>query len=104
MKQNIHPQYYEEAKVACACGNTFTTGSTKPEIHVEICGNCHPFYTGTAKFIDTEGRVERFQRQVREAQERSRVIKKVREETKQTKDKERPQTLKEMMELLRKQS
>jgi len=61
MKQNIHPQWFPEAKVTCACGNTFTTGSTKEEIRVEICSACHPFYTGQQKFVDTLGRVEKFQ-------------------------------------------
>ncbi|MFA6338831.1 MAG: 50S ribosomal protein L31 [Candidatus Paceibacterota bacterium] len=60
MKAEIHPKYYEDAKVVCACGNTFTVGSTKQEIHVEICSNCHPFYTGDQKIIDTAGRVEKF--------------------------------------------
>lgn len=62
MKEKIHPQYYPEAKVKCACGNTFKVGSTKPELNVEICSNCHPFYTGEAKVIDTAGRVERFKK------------------------------------------
>ncbi len=62
MKKGIHPDYYENAIVICSCGNTFTTGSTKPEIHVEICSNCHPYYTGKRKIIDTAGRVERFHR------------------------------------------
>ncbi|MBI3114987.1 MAG: 50S ribosomal protein L31 [Candidatus Kerfeldbacteria bacterium] len=62
MKQGIHPNYTHEAKVICACGNTFTTGSTLDTIHVEICSNCHPFYTGKQKLIDTAGRVDRFKR------------------------------------------
>lgn len=61
MKKDIHPKYVE-AKVHCACGNTFTTRATIPAINVEICSACHPFYTGKQKFIDSEGRVERFQR------------------------------------------
>jgi large subunit ribosomal protein L31 len=61
MKTDIHPNYIE-AQVSCTCGNQFTTRSTKPEIHVEICSNCHPFYTGRQKLVDTGGRVERFQR------------------------------------------
>jgi large subunit ribosomal protein L31 len=61
MKQGIHPEYVT-ATVRCSCGNTFTTRSTKPEIHVEICSACHPFYTGKQKLVDTGGRVERFQR------------------------------------------
>jgi len=61
MKKDIHPQYYDQVKVTCACGNTFTTGSTKEEIKVEICSNCHPFYTGKQKLVDTAQRVEKFQ-------------------------------------------
>jgi large subunit ribosomal protein L31 len=59
VKQGIHPKY-EEVEVRCACGNTFKTRSTKPELHLEICSACHPFFTGRQKLIDTEGRVERF--------------------------------------------
>lgn len=62
MKKDIHPKYNENIKVTCACGNTFLTGSTKPEINVEICSACHPFYTGKEKLIDTAGRVERFRK------------------------------------------
>ena len=61
VKEAIHPEYVE-ARVWCTCGNEFTTRSTKPELHVEICSNCHPFYTGRQKLVDTGGRVERFQR------------------------------------------
>ena len=61
MKQGIHPDYVT-ATVHCSCGNTFTTRSTKQELRVEICSNCHPFYTGKQKLVDTGGRVERFQR------------------------------------------
>ena len=61
MKQGIHPEY-RVATVHCSCGNTFQTRSTKSELRVEICSNCHPFYTGKQKLIDTGGRVERFQR------------------------------------------
>ena len=59
MKEGIHPAY-QEVEARCACGNTFRTRSTKPELHLEICSNCHPFFTGRQKLIDTEGRVERF--------------------------------------------
>ncbi len=62
MKDTIHPQYFASAKVVCACGNTFTTGSTKPEVHVEICYNCHPFYTGKQNLIDTAGTIDKFKR------------------------------------------
>jgi large subunit ribosomal protein L31 len=61
MKANIHPNYVE-AVVKCACGESFKTRSTKPEIHLEICSKCHPFFTGKQKLVDTAGRVERFQR------------------------------------------
>lgn len=60
MKSSIHPTYYASAKVVCACGNTFSVGSTKEEIRVELCSKCHPFYTGQQKLVDTSGRVERF--------------------------------------------
>jgi large subunit ribosomal protein L31 len=61
VKKDIHPKYMA-TKVHCACGNTFETRATKDTINVEICSNCHPFYTGKQKFVDSEGRVERFQR------------------------------------------
>lgn len=62
VKAKIHPEYYKEAKVICACGNTFTTGSTKKVLRVELCSKCHPFFTGERRLVDTEGRVERFKR------------------------------------------
>ena len=61
LKKDIHPNYIE-ATVKCGCGNTFKTRSTKPDIHVEICSACHPFYTGKQKFVDTAGRIEKFQK------------------------------------------
>lgn len=61
MKQGIHPDY-KEATVKCACGETFTTGSVKENIRVEICSKCHPFYTGKQKLVDTGGRVDRFKK------------------------------------------
>lgn len=61
MKKDIHPEYVA-CEIKCACGNVIKTRSTKAEIHVEICSNCHPFFTGKQKFIDTEGRVERFRK------------------------------------------
>ncbi len=61
MKTDIHPTYYEDATVTCACGNTWKTGSTQKEIRVEICSNCHPFFTGEMnRIVDTEGQVDRF--------------------------------------------
>jgi len=62
MKDKIHPKFYDDAKVSCLCGNAFTTGSTKPEIRVEVCGKCHPFYTGEQRIVDSMGRVERFKK------------------------------------------
>lgn len=64
MKKEIHPEYFNDCKVTCACGNTFTTGSTLKEIRVELCNKCHPFYTGKQKFVDTARRVEKFQERV----------------------------------------
>lgn len=95
MKQEIHPTYYE-AKITCACGNTFTVGSTKSEIHVEVCNKCHPFFTGTEKFVDTEGRVERFKRLTSLKQETKKKV------AKETKEPEKPRTLKEMLAHLEK--
>jgi large subunit ribosomal protein L31 len=67
MKTGIHPDYVE-SHVTCTCGNTFVTRSTQAEIHVEICSNCHPFYTGRQKLVDTGGRVERFKRRAAKRQ------------------------------------
>lgn len=61
MKADVHPTY-GTARVSCSCGNTFVTSSTKSELHVELCSECHPFYTGKQKLVDTGGRVERFER------------------------------------------
>ena len=61
MKSDIHPEY-AECKVRCACGNTFQTRATKSEINIEICSQCHPFFTGQQRFVDTEGRVDRFKK------------------------------------------
>jgi large subunit ribosomal protein L31 len=60
MQEGIHPQYHNDTVVKCACGNTFITGSTKQELKVDVCSNCHPFYTGKQKNIDAGGRVDRF--------------------------------------------
>jgi large subunit ribosomal protein L31 len=60
MQDKIHPKYYPDCKVTCVCGNTFLTGSTEPEIKVELCSACHPFYTGKQKLVDTARRVEKF--------------------------------------------
>ena len=62
MKDKIHPQYYPDATVVCACGNSFTAGSTKKLMKVEVCSQCHPFFTGERRMMDITGRVERFKR------------------------------------------
>jgi large subunit ribosomal protein L31 len=66
MKADIHPEYVV-SHVTCSCGNEFMTRSTKPELHVEVCSACHPFYTGKQKLMDSGGRVERFQRRLEKA-------------------------------------
>jgi large subunit ribosomal protein L31 len=60
MKEKIHPKYFPDAQVVCACGNTYTTGSTRKQLRVELCSKCHPFFTGERRIMDTAGRVERF--------------------------------------------
>lgn len=99
MKRDIHPNWYENARVTCACGASFTTGSTKEEIRVEICSSCHPFFTGQMKYVDTEGRVERFQKKQAQVQERPQVKA---EEQPEEEERRRPETLAEMVELIKK--
>lgn len=70
MKKDIHPKLNKECVVTCACGNTFTTVSTLPSINVEICSACHPFYTGQSKFVDTEGRIDKFSKRLKLAEEK----------------------------------
>ena len=67
MKEKIHPQYFPDAKAICSCGNTFTIGSTRKEVKVELCSKCHPFFTGEQRVVDTMGRVERFRRRYKKA-------------------------------------
>ena len=69
MKKDIHPKYYPNARVLCACGNSFTVGATKEFIEIEICSKCHPFYTGKKKIIDTMGRVQRFKKRLAKKEE-----------------------------------
>jgi len=64
MKKNIHPQYYQDAIAVCACGNTFTTGSTKKQLRTDVCSQCHPFFTGEQRIVDTAGQVERFMKRL----------------------------------------
>ena len=95
MKAQIHPKYFE-ANVSCSCGNTFTVGSTVERIHVELCYNCHPFYTGQQKFVDTASRIEKFQKKMEAARP---VNKKVHKEDASN---NQPKTLREMLEALKK--
>jgi len=89
MKPKIHPTYYENAKVTCACGNTWETGSTQKEIHTEICSACHPFYTGKQKLVDSARRVEKFQERASKKDESSKgkLGKKLKRETRNSKRK-----------------
>jgi large subunit ribosomal protein L31 len=64
MKAKIHPKYYPEARIICACGNSYTVGSTSPELKVDICSQCHPFYTGEQRIVDTAGQVDRFMKRL----------------------------------------
>jgi|694.fasta_scaffold09344_18 large subunit ribosomal protein L31 len=99
MKKGIHPKYNNEIVVTCACGNTFTTGSTSHSISVEICSKCHPFWTGKDTFVDIEGRVDQFKRkQEVGSKARNDRIKKLKEKIEKEKTKqEAPKTLKDML-------
>jgi len=100
MKKDIHPKYYANARATCACGNTFATGSTKPELRVEVCYKCHPVYTGEERLIDTKGQIDKFNRKQKWAKARLEE-KRQKEEAKMLKEKERetrPRTLKALLE------
>ncbi len=96
MKANIHPKWYPEARVVCACGNTFTVGSTQEEIRVEICSRCHPFFTGEMRYADTEGKVEKFMKKRAEAAKKAPLLKKKKGQQTAVADTQ-PKTLKEML-------
>lgn len=105
MKANLHPTWFPEAKVTCACGETFTTGSTLPSIRVEICSKCHPLFTGQQKFVDTLGQVDRFVKKTKVAKVKQEERKKILEARKskvEEKRKERP-SLKDLLMQARKQ-
>lgn len=105
MKVNLHPVWHTDAKVTCACGNTFSTGSTLPVIRVEICSMCHPLFTGQQKFIDTLGQVDRFIKKSEVAkvkQEERKIILEARKSRVEDKKKERP-SLKDLLMQARKQ-
>jgi len=106
MQDSIHPHWYPEAKVSCACGETFTTGSTVPEIRVDICSKCHPLYTGTQKFVDTLGQVERFVKKEEESKVKRAQVEKIkiaRASKVEEKKKEKP-SLKDLLMQARKQA
>lgn len=102
MKAKIHPKYYDNCQVTCACGNTFTTGSTLPEIRVEVCAACHPFFTGEVKYVDTLGRVERFKQSQAASAGKTYLKKKLRRSMKkklaEEKAKLAPKSLKDMLQ------
>lgn len=97
MKTAIHPKWYPNAVVSCACGNTFTVGATKDKIQVEICGKCHPFFTGEMRFVDTMGRVEKFQAKQSKAASSSYISKKKKKALKDAAEQKTPKSLKEML-------
>ena len=106
MKANIHPEWNPEAKVTCACGQSFITGSILPEIRVEICSNCHPFFTGAQKFVDSLGQVDRFIKKTEGSKLKQIERKKIEEQRKQKIEvakKERP-SLKDLLMQARKQA
>jgi large subunit ribosomal protein L31 len=94
MQQKIHPKWYPEAVVTCSCGNTFTTGSTKPEIKVDICSACHPFFTGEMKFVDVQGRVEKFRAKWQQAQSYRASVKAKKQKT------QKPQEVRSLKDML----
>jgi len=99
MRAQIHPKWYENAVVTCACGNTFTVGATVPAINVEVCYNCHPFYTGQMKYVDTAGRVDAFRAKQQKAQKK--VVskterRKIKRRKKIEEELDKPETLEEL--------
>jgi len=98
MKSDIHQKWYPEAVVTCACGNRFVVGATKPEMRVEICNKCHPFFTGEMKFIDTLGRVERFQqKQAKAAAQSQKLADKKKKKAEHEAQLRQPKSLKDML-------
>ncbi|MDH7476187.1 MAG: 50S ribosomal protein L31 [Microgenomates group bacterium] len=96
MKKNIHPKYFDQAKVVCSCGNTFTIGSTKESITVEVCNRCHPFYTGEHRYLDTKGRVDAFQKKAAAAAQ-IKLKRGNKKEKKELKEEKRVKSLKELL-------
>lgn len=97
MKTSIQPKYFQDATVVCACGNTFTTGSTKQTISVEVCYKCHPFYTGEHRFVDSKGRVDTFQKKQAFAKQ-YRISYKGKKNKKQDKEEKKVKSLRELLQ------
>src|SRR3989338_722657 len=98
MKSSIHPKWYNDAEIVCACGNIFRVGSTKPQIKVEVCHKCHPFFTGEMKFVDTLGRVEKFQKKAKEAEVSLKILReKKKKKIEESSTVRQPKTLREML-------
>jgi len=98
MRTTVHPVWFEDARVTCACGNTFTVGASKADIRVDICSKCHPFFTGEMKFVDTLGRVERFQQKQKDAQAKvSMLLEKKKKKLQREEQLRNPKSLREML-------
>lgn len=107
MKKDIHPKVYNGCAVTCACGSSFVTTSTKPTLSVDICSACHPFYTGQQKFVDTEGRIEKFEKKLKLSKSKQEKVqtkkaKKAAKKATQTTSKKQP-TLKDLLVQARKE-
>lgn len=105
MKAKIHPDWYEEAKVTCSCGNEFTVGATVPEIEVEVCSNCHPFYTGQMKYVDTAGRVDAFKERKKKAKKKvitKKQKRKIKKQKRIQRELEKPDTLEALRKSIKK--
>lgn len=96
MQQKIHPKWHDDAKVVCSCGNEFTTGSTQAKIEVDICSKCHPFFTGEMKFVDRQGRVDKFKKKMKLAQKKQKQ-----QAAKQKQSEEKQEEPKSYQEILR---
>lgn len=97
MKANIHPQWHHDAVVTCSCGNTFTTGSTSKTITVDICSACHPFFTGEMKFVDRQGRVDKFMAKMKLAQQKQANSKKKAKTTDDSKSSNEPKSYQQIL-------
>jgi len=92
MKKDIHPQYHTEAEVTCSCGQSFSIGSTREKISVEICSNCHPYFTGKEKIVDTAGRVEKFKARAQASEKNKTATKKTKTTKAEKTEKEEPKS------------